>query len=112
MYSLRFGLRGPRLPGVTSGKVKWFSDEEGWGVLTSDDVPGDVFVHFSHIDADGYRTLGAGEPVQFEWEHYPSRARRLLLPRDAGSAGDHQLLEPVGGGETPWGEPRGGTVSP
>jgi len=43
-------------------------------VLISDDVPGDIFVHFTHIDGDfaGYRTLGAGERVQFEWEHYPS----------------------------------------
>ena len=43
-------------------------------MLISDDVPGDIFVHFTHIDGDvaGYRTLGAGERVQFRWEHYPS----------------------------------------
>lgn len=57
---------------MTSGRVKRFSDEEGWGVLTSDDVPGDIFVHFTHIAGDGYRTLVAGERVRFEWEHYPS----------------------------------------
>ncbi len=57
---------------MTSGRVKWFSEEEGWGVLTSDDVPGDIFVHFTHIAGDGYRTLVGPERVQFEWEHYPS----------------------------------------
>jgi cold shock protein len=56
---------------VTSGRVKWFSDEEGWGALTSDEVPGEIFVHFSHISGEGYRTLEAGERVQFDWEHYP-----------------------------------------
>ena len=54
------------------GTVKRWSDEDGWGVLTSPWVPGEVFAHFIHIESDGYRTLTQGEEVQFEWEHYPS----------------------------------------
>ena len=57
---------------MTPGRVNWFNEEECWGVLTSDDVPGDICVHFTHIAGDGYRTLVAGERVQFESEHYPS----------------------------------------
>lgn len=56
---------------MTEGTVKRWSDEEGWGVLVSPEIPGDVFAHFSHIDAEGYRTLEEGECVRFDWEHYP-----------------------------------------
>jgi CspA family cold shock protein len=56
---------------VAYGEVKRFSDEEGWGVLTSPDVPGDIWVHFSSIEVDGYRNLVEGQRVEFEWEHYP-----------------------------------------
>jgi CspA family cold shock protein len=54
------------------GKVKQWSDEDGWGVLTSPEVPGEVFAHFMHIEAEGYRSLDDGEHVQFDWEYYPA----------------------------------------
>jgi cold shock CspA family protein len=41
-------------------------------VLTSAQVPGELFAHFSHIDGDGYRELQPGERVLIEWEHFPS----------------------------------------
>jgi CspA family cold shock protein len=70
------------------GTVKRWSDEEGWGVLISPWVPGEVFSHFSHIASDGYRTLTPGDDVQFEWEEYPSgqdgcfyRATRVVAQR-------------------------------
>jgi CspA family cold shock protein len=50
------------------GTVKWFDADEGWGVITSPDVPGDCFVHFSCIQADGYRELRAGQQVTFTYE--------------------------------------------
>jgi CspA family cold shock protein len=56
---------------VVSGTVKWFDDEEGWGVLTSPTVPGDVFVHVMCIEADGYKVLNDGEEVEFEYEFVP-----------------------------------------
>src|SRR5207237_10909009 len=44
--------------------VEWWSDEEGWGALAeSDEAPGGVFVHFSAIQMEGYRTLRAGQRV-------------------------------------------------
>jgi CspA family cold shock protein len=53
---------------MTIARVKWFSDPEGWGVLEAPDAPGDIFVHFSDIAIDGYRTLRTGQIVETELE--------------------------------------------
>jgi CspA family cold shock protein len=54
-------------PGV-SGVVKSFDADEGWGVLTAPEIPGDCFVHFSSIETSGYRELRAGQRVRFTYE--------------------------------------------
>lgn len=46
------------------GKVKWFNAEKGYGFLDSSD--GDVFVHFSAITGDGFKTLDEGQCVEFD----------------------------------------------
>ncbi len=54
-----------------AGVVKWFSADEGWGVVDAPDapeVPGGCFVHFSSIETPGYRELHAGERVRFTFE--------------------------------------------
>jgi cold shock protein len=56
---------------VVRGTVKTWHDEDGWGVLVSPEVPGEVFAHFSHIEAEGYRHLDAGASVNFEYEAHP-----------------------------------------
>jgi cold shock protein len=49
-----------------TGTVRWFKDDNGYGRITADD--GEVlFVHFSGIVAEGYRSLGAGQRVSFVW---------------------------------------------
>ena len=50
---------------MASGTVKWFNSEKGYGFISQDDGGADVFVHFSAIDASGYRTLEENQRVEF-----------------------------------------------
>ena len=49
-----------------TGKVVWFSGDRGIGFLENDDGSGDMFVHWSNIDMDGFKTLKPGQSVEFE----------------------------------------------
>ena len=51
---------------MATGTVKWFNETKGYGFITPDDGTADVFVHFSAIQADGFRTLSEGQSVSFE----------------------------------------------
>ncbi len=51
---------------MTTGTVKWFSAEKGFGFITPEDGSADVFVHFSAIAGDGYKNLDEGSKVEFE----------------------------------------------
>jgi CspA family cold shock protein len=50
---------------MPTGRVKWFSDQKGYGFISGDDGK-DVFCHFSAVQAQGFKTLKDGQKVQFE----------------------------------------------
>ena len=50
---------------MTTGTVKWFNSTKGFGFLTADDGT-DVFVHYSDLEGDGFKTLEEGQSVEFE----------------------------------------------
>ncbi|KFZ38635.1 stationary phase/starvation inducible regulatory protein CspD [Shewanella mangrovi] len=56
---------------MASGTVKWFNNAKGFGFICPDQGGEDVFAHYSTIEMDGYRTLKAGQPVEFEVEKGP-----------------------------------------
>lgn len=67
---------------MTKGKVKWFNASKGFGFLNADGEARDIFVHFSAIEMEGYKTLKEGEEVEFDLVEGPkgptaAQVRRL-----------------------------------
>ncbi len=55
---------------MARGKVKWFNDAKGYGFIQQEGATGpDVFVHFSAIQAEGFKTLAEGQEVEFEMQN-------------------------------------------
>ena len=59
------------------GTVKWFNAEKGYGFITNDASGEDVFVHYSSIVSEGYKSLNEGQKVTFDMESDPRDSRKL-----------------------------------
>ncbi|MFC4531498.1 cold-shock protein [Sphaerisporangium dianthi] len=66
---------------ATIGIVAEWHDIDGLGVITSDDLPGEVWVHFSHIVMKPPRNLTVGQSVRFTWEEFPQDGYRFRAVR-------------------------------
>ncbi|RJR18989.1 MAG: cold-shock protein [Nitrospiraceae bacterium] len=61
---------------MAEGKVKWFNESKGYGFITGDDNV-DVFVHYSTIQGNGFKTLAEGDAVSFEVEQGPKGPKAI-----------------------------------
>ena len=65
------------VPVMNKGTVKWFNAEKGYGFISNDDTNEDVFVHFSSIVSDGFKTLAEGQKVAFDVEADPKDSSKM-----------------------------------
>jgi len=66
---------------MATGTVKWFSDDKGFGFITPDDGGRDLFVHFTGIVGDGYRSLSEGVKVSYEEEAGPKGPKAVNVTK-------------------------------
>lgn len=75
------------------GKVKWFNNAKGYGFILPDDGGDDLFAHYSSVQMDGYKTLKAGQEVQFEIIEGPKGLQATDIQAAEGAEGAEDTVE-------------------
>ena len=65
---------------MATGTIKWFNEAKGFGFITSEEG-GDVFVHYSSISGDGFKTLAEGDKVSFDIEKGPKGPKAINVTK-------------------------------
>ena len=67
---------------MSRARVKWFNEKKGFGFLLDPEVDGDIFVHFSQIKSEGFKTLQENDEVEYELHHDEKGAKaRNVVPQ-------------------------------
>ncbi len=69
---------------MTKGAVKWFSNQKGYGFITPESSDKEVFVHYSAVQGDGYKTLAEGDKVEFDITNGPKGEQATNVRKIAG----------------------------
>ncbi len=69
---------------MPKGRVKWFSDAKGYGFIQQEDGSPDIFVHFSEIDGNGFRSLQEGMLVEFDIQQGPKGMKAVTVRKTEG----------------------------
>ena len=75
--------------GMALGKVKWFNNAKGYGFILPENGGEDLFAHYSSVEMDGYKTLRAGDDVEFEIEEGPKGTHAVHIRSADESTGAH-----------------------
>ena len=80
---------------MANGKVKWFNNAKGYGFILPDSGESDLFVHYSSLEMSGYRTLKAGQDVEFDMQEGPKGYHAVNIRAqhdpDSDDAGEAQV---------------------
>lgn len=79
---------------MATGKVKWFNNAKGYGFIRPDTGGEDLFVHYSYICMDGYRSLKAGQAVTYEAREAPKGQHAMDINIVQETAGTEVISEP------------------
>ena len=70
---------------MATGTVKWFNDSKGFGFITGDGIEKDIFVHYTAIECDGFKSLAEGQAVTFELADGPKGPQAMKVNRAGGA---------------------------
>ena len=78
---------------MATGTVKWFNNAKGYGFVLSEDSGEDLFIHYSSIQMDGYKSLKAGQEVLYDVQQGPKGMHAVNIRASANPVGEDQPIE-------------------